>query len=245
MPVRSDLLTYWTGKDIEVEPAKLDQASRALYQDRLFDILECGLWMTSPQERLEARAGGEALALSLQTHLTCFTEMRLSAARTHRLRYGAMGLVVNRKFVLERGGGPVLYVRNHDDDLFVANLVQVIAWMKSLGDDVEQAPDIVDATFFLSSFVKGMSDAGTDNFAYIDEHEWRIVHTYSHGQNGWITATGGQRPKYRIPVSRNDVQMLVVPDSIARDAVLNDKRFDTWSRGSTPPILTIAETEQL
>jgi hypothetical protein len=106
--MRSALLTHWTGKDIQTEARLLDANSRARYVTRLRDTLRSGLWMTVPSETLVGHAGASAPArIQYHTPMTCFTELRLSQSQPHHIRYGLLGLVVDRMFVLQRSGGPV------------------------------------------------------------------------------------------------------------------------------------------
>jgi hypothetical protein len=112
---RSELLTYWTGKDITTDPSKLTTEDREAYAKRLSDVLEQGFWMTVPRETLRGRSGDQPATIRYVVPMTCFTELRISHSEHHWCRYGLIGIVVDRSFVLRRSGGPVLYMRSHPE----------------------------------------------------------------------------------------------------------------------------------
>jgi len=90
--------------------------------DRLFDIVENGFWMNAPKEQLtggNARASSGSISYKYFANMTCFTEIRLSQCHTHAKQYGQLGVGVDRKFVLDRWGSPVHYVRNRGDEHIV------------------------------------------------------------------------------------------------------------------------------
>lgn len=243
---RSEFLTYWTGRDILLDPSRLEPASRRAYLERLHDVIRAGLWMTVPGEELVSSAGPDAVKVGLRVPMTCFTELRLSGARPHFTRYGLLGFVVHRKFVLERGGGPVLYVRQHDDDPLVSNVGQLLTWLLAKREEgVVDAADMTHGAFFLCSFLKPMSTANTDDFSFIDEHEWRIVQSDRQVREGKIVRTERPPPPYRIPLSAADLRMLVVPDGELRRILLADRAFAQWCGEASVPILTVTEVENL
>ena len=125
---------------------------------------------------------------------TCFTEIRLSQAERHACRYGLLGIGVTRSFVLDRLGGPVHYVRNHDVECVVGNI-------KFLLDDLTKrdAEMGLRALTVNSAFIKKMSDHGSDDFIYLDEHEWRIIHTFRQESKGTIIPTGKAQPSVVSP----------------------------------------------
>lgn len=108
--MRTDFLVHWTGKDICLDSQALSDEHRARYVDRLADILGKGFWMTKPDEKIY---GNKNVYIEYSAPMTCFTEIRLSQAKLHAQRYGLLGVGVTRRFVLDRLGGPVHYVRNH------------------------------------------------------------------------------------------------------------------------------------
>jgi hypothetical protein len=243
--VRSHLLSHWTGKDLATEVGGLTGSIRSAYVDRLLDILRNGLWMTVPAERLQGRGeSGGTRRIQYEVPMLCFTELRASQSQSHRGSYGLLGVVVDRHFVLRRAGGPVLYVRNHPDDGVVGNLARTFEWLNEQVDaGVQGARDVRDSLPYPVAFLKAMSEAGVDDYRYIDEFEWRIVHTHQQQAAGRIVPTGQARPKYRVPITIEDLKMVIVPDSEVRDRAV--ETIQRWSSGRVPPVLTIDEVEQM
>jgi hypothetical protein len=128
---RSEFISYWTGRDIELDATRLTVRSREAHVSRLKDILVDGMWMTTPHEELVSTAGVFPVSVTQQHPMTCFTELRLSGSRVHFESYGLLGVVVHRNFALQRNGGPVMYVRQHDDDPLVSNVAQILHWLEA------------------------------------------------------------------------------------------------------------------
>lgn len=234
--MRSDFLIHWTGKDIALDRSTLRDTDRADYIGRLASILANGFWMTIFDERIQ---GSKGAWIKYETPMTCFTEVRLSQTVFHAKRYGLMGIGVSRQFVLDRRGGPVHYVRNHDDECVVGNVQEILRVLKGLGE-----PELVEYFGVNTSFIKSMSDANTDNFMYLDEQEWRIVHTHSQEKARNIVATDDSQPPYRIPVRFGDVRIVVFPDNQTRTKARSDPTLNAWFQDpstSNVILLTIEE----
>jgi hypothetical protein len=242
---RTEFLTHWTGKDIETNVARLDSASRRAYLERLKTTLRDGLWMMKPGELLVSTYGGLPATIELKPNMTCFTELRLSDARPHFARYGLLGFVVRRVFVLERGGGPVLYTRQHDDEMLVKCAARVLEWSATNAKAVEDVDDIRRAMMLICAYMKPMSTPNSDDFAFLDEHEWRIVQSGPQIDAGRIVRTGLDRPFYRIPLGMTDLKMMIVPDEEVRRAALLDPELRARSGTTSVPILTVEEIEYL
>lgn len=240
---RSHSVSHWTGKDIYIRSSDLTDFHRAEYHRRLMDTLENGLWMTRPNEELRGWSPGpRPSTIKYQAPMTCFTELRLSGSHSHNAIYGLLGFVFDRSFVLERAGGPVHYVRSHRDEPVIGNLVQALEWVndqKRRGTDYAQ--EVLECLNFNAGFIKAMSRPDSDDFAYLDEHEWRIIHNHLQQKAGRIVQTGLSRPEYRIPFTRGDIRMLVLPDEETRQLVLRDPRARAWLTDNVPPLLTIDE----
>src|SRR6185369_5575847 len=118
--MRTDLLVHWTGRDIVTNRFSVNDEHRQRYIERLVDIIDNGFWMTTPTERIQG-GGGLNSWIQYLAHMTCFTEVRLSQTELHTQRYGLLGVGVSRRFVLERYGSPVHYVRNHCSECIVEN----------------------------------------------------------------------------------------------------------------------------
>lgn len=236
--MRPDFLVHWTGKDITLDLSALTDAHRTAYVDRLADIISDGLWMTEPKERIE---GNKGAWIEYTAPMTCFTEIRLSQAQSHAARYGLLGVGVTRRFVLDRFGGPVHYVRNHPTECVIGNFQELHNVLKTLGH-----PELEKYFAVNVSFIKSMSEK-MDDFTYLNEQEWRIVHTHSQTEDGKLVRTGVQRPQYRIRVRVGDVKIIVFPDEQTRMKARNDPRLNAWLQASSPSnaiLLTLQECEQ-
>jgi hypothetical protein len=241
---RSELLTYWTGKDIATDPSILTAEIRASYALRLSDVLERGFWMTVPREVLTGCSGEQPATIRYGVPMTCFTELRISHSEHHWQRYGLVGIVVDRGFVLQRSGGPVLYMRSHPQEPLVGNVAALLSWLKDHIDrNTPEARDMMDAVWSLAGFLKPMSGIAPDDFAFLDELEWRIIHTDHQERAGRIRATGLEHPEFRVPIGRQDVRMLIVPDADVRAACM--PTIMEWAGGMAPPVLAISDLSQL
>ena len=241
---RTSLLTYWTGKDIEIEIKKLDNNARQKYLERLRDILVNGFWMNVVNEVVKGwhPQWGRVTTATMQVPMVCFTELRLSKSENHNKRYGLMGVVVDREFVLARHGGPVFYVRSQREESIVANFGILFEWLNiQVRNGVQDADIIYKNCAILISYLKAMSVSDFDDFEYLDENEWRIVHAYRREDSGLIRATGIDRPKYKIPLSPKDIKMIVLPDSQIRNEVMQDMRISKWFDKKYRPLLTVEE----
>jgi hypothetical protein len=240
--LRSRFLTHWSGRDIQCDTNLLTDANRAQYLDRTVDTVLHGMWMTDPEEWLHFwPPEGEDARIRFAALMTCFTELRLSGSAPHTRSYGLLGFVFTREFVLSRAGGPVHYVRSHRDDAVVGSIARVLLWVQRQRTRGSDAQGALDALNFAIGFTKGMSAPNSDDFAYLDEHEWRIIHSHAQERAGRIVPTGRGRPRYRIPFAASDLRMLIVPDSEVRSMVLKDQRLATWMSSAPPPILTADE----
>lgn len=241
---RADLLTHWSGKDITTNLNSLTAPLRVRYLERLVDVLEYGLWMTTPSEIIHGWSPRiHGVFIKYEVPMTCFTELRLSQAQLHTSRYGLLGFVVKRAFVLDRWGGPVFYVRNDPDEALVGNLDQVVRWLDRQGQssDMDQARRNLLQTI---AFMKPMSNPEKDDFVFLDENEWRIVQVHDLVTKNLITQNKGSTPEYRIPLNPSNLQMLIVPDEECRKSTLDDPKFKKWVAGKYLPILTVTETSQ-
>lgn len=222
--MRTDFLVHWTGKDICSDPDALNDEHRRRYMDRLADILGRGFWMTKPDEKIY---GMNNVYIEYNAPMTCFTEIRLSQARFHARRYGLLGVGVMRRFVLDRLGGPVHYVRNHQTECVIGNVRELLKALETCD------PQYKEYFAVNSAFIKGMSDPETDNFVYLNEQEWRIVHTHSQTEAKNLVRTGCGHPEYRIPVKKCDVRIIVFPDEQTHMQAREDPRLEAWLQ--TPP----------
>jgi len=123
---RPNLLTHWTGKDIDAQHgADLGSLGRTRYLERLWNILSEGFWMTTPPERLYGRGG---VYIDHAVPMTCFTELRGSAAADHSMRFGQLGIAVDRGFVLANDRRRIVY---RIARRFAAQRSFAFAWLRS------------------------------------------------------------------------------------------------------------------
>jgi len=242
---RSKYLVHWAGKEIQTRIDELNEKQRKDYAKRLFSILHEGFWMTTPKEIVHGHGGSR---VRYKAPMTCFTEIKLSAAKDHALQYGQLGIGVVRQFVLDRLGSPVHYVRNRHDEAIVGNINQLLKFVgtKEAQGQISPEEHPRDGLAVIAAFLKPMSTEGegkTEDFVFLDEQEWRIVHTYQIQQQGLIVETGEPEPKYRIPLKPTDVKFIVFPDDETRFVSYQDSRFEKWSKllKVPPTMLTLEE----
>ena len=239
--LRSDFLVHWTGKDIGLDPFTLTNVERKAYVDRLISILDSGFWMTESTECVQGN--GESW-FEYKALLVCFTEIRMSQVLAHAQVYGLAGIVVSRKFVLDRFGTPVIYVRNHENETLVTNLVVVSNYLKALATDEDStATNAKNALGDAIARLKAMSSINTDDFKYIEEQEWRVIHLFRLEEDGFARPNVGGHPKYFLNLTPADVQGLVFPDDVCRSMVLSDSRFIAWLEKRPPLAFTLTLDE--
>lgn len=105
-------LFNWIGNHIEkkgVPDRVLTDGERHEYVDCLRGTLNKGLW-------LQRSAGDEITDGSvapLTLPMLCFTEWQLDESWPHAAKYGRMAFGFPKRFVLQHGGQPVAYFRDH------------------------------------------------------------------------------------------------------------------------------------
>jgi hypothetical protein len=242
---RSTFLVYWTGKDIPTDPS-LTHADRAQFVDRLVDIVQNGFWMTKPSETLVGSTpSGASVTFHRQTYMTCFTELRLSASRQHANAFGLLGIGVDRSYVLERWGTPVHYVRNQRDEGVVGAFHQ-LRYLITRAATWTGKDDALTCCDHLGVFIKGMSSSGTDDFAFLDEQEWRVVAFDEQVKRRRIVQTTTPPPDFRLLLQPSDLRIVVFPDDVTRSLALADARVRHLTSLLPNPIhmLTLSECEQ-
>lgn len=173
-PSHSDFLIHWTGKDIdrEYDPGWTNESSSITNKDttqqylrRLKGILKFGLWMTVDKESAFLHIGNKKVRRPCPAR-TCFTELKLSAVRSHAADYGRLGIGFKRPFVLGRMGGPMIYYQQKCPENWL--------FPPYVGQNGQYKPDDFFACF-LKPMVKKSSDV-TMVYRYYDESEWRIIY---------------------------------------------------------------------
>jgi hypothetical protein len=195
------LLFHWTGP--RPVRALKNHNDRLEYLKLLVSILDAGLRYSVPEsqhtewiEKNEIRA----------THpMLCFSEWGVSESNAHSGRYGSMGLGFTRRFVMSKGGRPVVYVPNSQSDPFRNALVEVIQAVREgskINSRLHRHTDLLASylksyNFKRATVKKPPNDEGTAKsirkweasypddhllrldfgglFANLEDREWRII----------------------------------------------------------------------
>ena len=105
-------LFHWIGRHIDEGAGNtgLSDPLRKEYVDCLEGAIKNGLWVKTPQNPDQL---GDGTLIKVHRPIVCFTEWSLEQIQPHTTRYGRLGLGFPKRFVLERGGQPLIYVRDH------------------------------------------------------------------------------------------------------------------------------------
>lgn len=177
-PVHSDFLVHWTGLDIDNQydpyweqknDPKLNKKIIEPYIERLKNIMEYGLWMTSSDNDQPLFCKEEKEEVKRESfYRTCFTELKLSEARVHAKRFGRLGIGVKRPFVMEKRGAPVIYYQENWRNCFFASFENKKNGKRSIPVDAWWA-------YYLKSMNEGKANSGYINYKNFDESEWRVI----------------------------------------------------------------------
>lgn len=177
-PDHSDWLIHWTGYDIDHDydcdwwrPRKNTVLNRSIvqpYLERLKWTLRYGLWMlpdTDPIRLVNDNTGRSQRYKRPPVWRTCFTELKLSEAQTHALRFGRLGIGFKRMFVFDRLGLPMIYYRP-----------EKMNWPFLCG-----APKSRKFTEFSACYLKSMAEKNSRksyrHYEQFEESEWRIIYS--------------------------------------------------------------------
>ena len=227
-PAHSDFIIHWTGKDIDSEYDKewsgkhssiTNPNSTEKYLLRLRYILKYGLWMTENKNDETIKTYGGIINPPIHSR-TCFTELKLSMARSHAVEFGRLGIGFKRFFIFERLGAPMIYFNKYGYNWLHPPL------FSSNEDDYYKC-------FFKPMTLK--SEDTTLHYKFFDESEWRIIYSNSIRnklekiglgkinchfnkfedikENDFIDYTENSKikPDFLIPVSDKWVAMIIYP----------------------------------
>ena len=117
-PFHSDFLIHWTGYDIEKKyntlnwtgnhSSTVNSSVGNAYLERLKYILKYGLWLTIEGKDQYLEIKNRKIKRPNPPRV-CFTELKLSYARSHAADFGRLGIGFKRFFVFDRLGGPMCY----------------------------------------------------------------------------------------------------------------------------------------
>jgi len=196
VPVHSDFIIHWTGKDIDKElnwtskhASLTDPQTTDRYIQRLKNILKYGLWMTNNSTDVPVIHQKKVIEIPSHSR-TCFTELKLSQARFHAAEYGRLGIGFKRFFLFNRLGAPMFYFMEHTPNWFLSPFLDVN------NQDYYKC--------FLKIMTQKVEDT-TIQYKYFDESEWRII--YSEKIRKKLSENGYDRiNKYFISCQDNNTQ---------------------------------------
>lgn len=176
--IHSDFLIHWTGRDIDdkYEPnwekkndTILNKEIVGPYIERLKNILEHGLWMTSSESDSPLICKGREFG-RLPFARTCFSELKLSESHIHAKRFGRLGIGVKRFFVSNKRGAPMIYFRPECDNYFFTN-------RNKITQNECQFQENEFWSYYLKSMDEGRRGEGFVQYKNFDESEWRIIYS--------------------------------------------------------------------
>ena len=223
MGLHSKILVHWTGRDFEQSPSG---SKPQQYVDLLKDDCQKGLYAKRVTE-----ASIRGIKLKYLVRL-CFTEIRLSQAKTHAERYGKLGIGFAREFIMDKGGRPVIYIP-FEPKKGGCLLEDSIA---AVHERSRHDPDIHRAMKWIMAHVKRMSNEKGEDF--FEEMEWRLVYD-EHPQNKHFTPD--RRGVYRLKFNPTDVRVLVFPDEDTKSMALGDQELRQYFSTHIPIIATLDE----
>lgn len=153
-------LFHWIGTHIEdrVQRGRLTDDLREEYVACLEGAFENGLWVKTPRVPDQL---GDGRHIKVNRPIACFTEWSLGQSLPHTTRYGRLGLGFPKRFVLERGGQPVIYVRDGAKrSPYVKGILELAQFLKTLDTGCglgQQQIDTLRSRFdYLAHFAKSI-----------------------------------------------------------------------------------------
>ena len=234
MPI-SKLLIHWTGKDKIEEKRKKGFSEDWLvneYADRLKDYYRRGLFARRKKE-VEVLPG---VSINNLVRI-CFSEIRLSQAKDHAARYGALGIGFSRDFIASKGGQRVIYIPYEPEGGLVERDIKS-AWKESRGIPTVQA-----SLKWMLAFCKPMSNGQPEDSAdYVDnyeEMEWRLVYRENSDPGGVFS--NPQRFIHRVEFNAENVKLIVFPDDKVRRRTLEDAEMAPFFNAHQPDLVLLED----
>ncbi len=241
----SKFVVHWTGqKDLEPLPDadKTDQ-----YALRLKDWYRNGLFTRKTDElviRLPRPGHGYVSKQKMkQLARLCFTEIRLSQAKSHSQRYGKLGIGFNRDFIANKGGRPVIYLPWEAK----ARLLDECIWQawdkaKSQGNhEIEKLLKWILA--FCKPMSNGKPESSPDFEDYYEEMEWRLVYGESLDASGIFVPDSVQPHAFRMKFQPGDVAVIVFPNTDVMRKTLNDSDMRSFFITHQPNLLLLEDCD--
>lgn len=232
-PTRSELLVHWTGRDCK-DPH--------LFIERLKSIYENGLYYTDSNFYNLHGVGGDAPSECKLPHLPsiCFTELRLRHAHRFSKRYGTLGIVFQRAYLIKKGGAnPVFYIHSGNSGIVNTHVVRL-----SNSSEINSENTTSNDQKYILSFCKPMSKPEQGDLVYFEEHEWRMVVFQSWETNGNFLPLEFRSCK-RSPTERSfyfehhEVQAIVFPDKETRRMAMKDPTMQRHFNDHAPQLIDL------
>ena len=266
-------LFNWIGRHIEKETPghHLNDDLRVKYLDCLHGALENGLWVKTP-EKPDYLWDGSLFAVDLP--ITCFTEWALIQSKPHAHEYGRMALGFPKRFVLSRGGQPIMYIRDGQRNAPYSNALRKVAeWFGKLPDGATETLRIQEQFRYLMHFTKRIrkprklptskpkqnagqpkkpskSDPFKKKFGpvlhYLEEREWRVVYTDAMKKCFIPGEDAPGRPKYYLPFKPgHDLFTVVLPDYKTVRMAIEDPELRKALHPENAPQVTILSFQDI
>jgi hypothetical protein len=106
-------LFHWLGSHIDrtipAETVAQRNRRRTAYVECLKSAVKDGIWLKTPRKPDQL---GDGSLIKVSRPIACFTEWSLGQSLAHTSEYGQLGLGFSKRFILSRGGQPVIYVQD-------------------------------------------------------------------------------------------------------------------------------------
>jgi hypothetical protein len=227
------ILIHWTGKDICTNHEDLTDDLRSKYLDRLKSIINDGFWMMPNNEKIIGFGG--CINHSFQ-FCTCFTDLGVNNSAEHIKTYGLIGVGVTREYILRRDGRPVWYFLNDPTDIHAETINKLFGFIQK---NMNNNPEIQQLYFRMSmlfDYAKPLGKNGTTLDEYYAEKEWRVVWN-SHIANNLFIPTFTERPKFLMPLPKEDLKVIIFPDEKLKVQFYQDPYFHAMIKNGYSPSL--------
>lgn len=252
------LLFHWT-EPKSSEPIR-KRVDREKYLELLRDILQNGLRYSAPNEKnTEWIIQDEIRAVH---PMLCFSEWGLGESSQHSNRYGLMGLGFTRKFVMQSGGRPVVYLPNKEKDPFRKALVELIRHARKneftnlkLQNHADIVASYLKAYHFKKTTIKSgdqskskkrqnlISEFNDDYahlkldfggiFANLEDREWRIAEVSQSQEQPYLSFAPGH------------LALIVFPDHQTLGLAMRDQTIMDWIHRDDKPAVCLISREMI
>jgi len=238
----SKLLVHWTGQTSFESLPDADKTDK--YADRLKDWYQKGLFTKKKDElllRLPRPGQGYVKKPHMDLVRLCFTEIRLSQAKSHSKRYGKLGIGFNRDYIVNKGGRPVIYVPWEAQFRLLDECIWQ-AWEKAKSQGSDGIEKLLK---WILAFCKLMSNGEPEDSPkyedYYEEMEWRLVYGESLDTSGTFVPDAAEPDAYRMKFEPSDVVVIVFPNNEVMRKTLNDINMKAFFAVHQPNLLLLED----